>query len=117
MKTQPTSVLRSPITAALAQAEQGVWLAHWTGRLQLIHRYDGGDYALSDIVEFFLLGEVLEEDGAPGVELDKRELARLPKLAKERRGDHPPEFIAMCCDIYRAAAKHPLMPVTLYANF
>lgn len=87
----------------LTDLDPGIYLVTPDGTFELIHAYDEGDYHLADIFDYFELGEVLEEDGAPGIELDAREIKQLRLMAKEYAADHPPEFIAMCRDMVKAA--------------
>ncbi len=87
----------------LTGLDAGIYVVTPNGAFELIHAYDEGDYHLSDIVDYFELGEVLEEDGAPGLELDAREIKQLGRMAKEYASDHPPEFIAMCRNMVKAA--------------
>lgn len=89
---------------SLTDLDPGVYLVTPSGSFELIFPYDEGDAHLSDIFDYFELGEVLEEDGAPGIELDAREMKQLKRMAKEYAGDHPPEFIAMCQAMVQAVA-------------
>lgn len=95
----------------------GVYLVGPDGRPQRVHAYDGGDFHLADIVEFFELGELLEEDGAPGIELDDKEIRQLVQAVREFGSDHPEEFIACCMAIVQAAGASGDAPYCFYENF
>lgn len=99
------------------QSAPGVYLVTPTGGMYLVHDYRGGDYALAEIFDYFELGEVLTDDGAPGIELDDRELKKLAMMADRYRDDHPPEFAEMCLDIAHAIQLDKGDMATFYANF
>lgn len=88
----------------LTDLDPGVYLVTPSGAFELAFPYDEGDFHLSDIFDYFELGEVLEEDGAPGIELDAREVKQLQRMARDYAADHPPEFIAMCRAMVQAVA-------------
>lgn len=89
---------------SLTDLDPGVYLVTPSGAFDLVFPYDEGDFHLSDIFDYFELGEVLEEDGAPGIELDAREVKQLKRMARAYADDHPPEFIAMCRAMVEAVA-------------
>lgn len=97
--------------------EPGVYMVQPNGDLALIHSYEGGRYSIADIVEFFELGEILEVDGPPGIELDSKEIKRLREMIKEYGPDHPEEFVAMCKSMVRAAINVGDDLAVFYANF
>lgn len=101
----------------LTEYEAGVYLIDPEGEFELVHPYEGSDFRLADIVEFFELGELLEEDGAPGLELDDKEVRALKKAAQEFEGDHPEEFIACCRAMVKSALAHGEPPYCFYSNF
>lgn len=101
----------------LEDEEPGVYRFNPDGDLELIHVYDGGEYSMTDILEYFELGELIEGDDSPGLELDRKELVQLARMAQETRLDHPHEFIKMCADMIRAAKDLPGGAVRFFANF
>lgn len=101
----------------LEEGEEGVYRFEPDGTLTLIHEFLGGDYALIDILDFFELGEMLEAEGAQGLELDRKELDRLAALCEEAAEDHPAEFIEMCQDIVAAGDNVTAGAVRFFANF
>lgn len=101
----------------LREYDTGVYLLGADGSPAVVHLYEEGDYKLSDIVEFFELGEVLEEDGAPGIELDAKEIQQLAKAVERFGEDHPAEFNAMCRAIVESVVDNEDAPYSFYANF
>ncbi len=101
----------------LSAAAPGVYAVTEDGQIRFVAPYEGGDYRLSDIFEFFELGELLEEDGAPGIELDRKELRQLKAMADAYSFDHPEEFIELCLEIHRASLLLPGDTVSFYSNF
>lgn len=101
----------------LEDEEPGVYRFNPDGTLDLIHAHDGGDYALTDILEFFELGELIDGGDMPGLELDRKELSQLARMAQEYRSDHPAEFIKMCADVVRAARDLDGGAVRYFSNF
>lgn len=97
--------------------EPGVYMVLPSGDLALVHGYEGGRYGIADIVEFFELGELLEVDGPPGIELDAKEILRLREMIKEYGSDHPEEFVAMCRSMIRAAVNAGDDVAVFYTNF
>ena len=106
------------ILPALAEAEPGVYLVRSDdGRLRQVHRHQGSEYALVDIVEFFELGTVIEDLAVDIVEFDRKELRELKAMVDAYRADYPPDFIAMCRDIHEEAIGVDGDVVRFYGNF
>ncbi|HUA53610.1 MAG TPA: hypothetical protein VMB81_15675 [Candidatus Sulfotelmatobacter sp.] len=105
------------ILPQLAEAEPGVYLAETDGRLRLVHLHRGEEYALTDIIEFFELGTVIEELAVDIVEFDRKELRELKAMVDAYRADYPPEFIEMCLDVHRDAIAIEGDTVRFYSNF
>ena len=103
----------------------GVYQADGEDRLRLIHRYTGEDYRLSDILDFFELGELVEsvldgDNDEPGLVLDGIELVKLSQLMKMANQVHPIGFITMCEDIVGHNQPREIAAyesIILYANF
>ena len=77
------------------------------GALRQVHLHTGGEYALTDIIEFFELGTAIEELAIDVVEFDRKELRELKAMVEACRDDYPAEFIALCLDVHRAALDQP----------
>ena len=106
------------ILPALAEAEPGVYLVRPDdGTLRQVHRHQGGEYALTDIVEFFELGTVIEDLAVDIVEFDREELRALKSMVDAYRASYPPEFIAMCHDVHQEAIGVDGDIVRFYGNF
>jgi hypothetical protein len=105
------------ILPELAEAEPGVYLVEPDGALRQVHLHQGGEYALTDIVEFFELGTVIEELAVDIVELDRKELRELKAMVDAYRADYPPDFIQMCLDVHRDAIAVAGDTVRFYGNF
>jgi hypothetical protein len=105
------------ILPALADAEPGVYLVQPDGTLRQVHAHQGGDYALTDILEFFELGTVVDELAVDIVEFDRKELRELKAMVDAYRGDYPPDFIQMCRDVHEEAIGVAGDMVRFYGNF
>ena len=105
------------ILPELAEAEPGVYLVDGDGALRLVHRHQGGEYMLTEIVEFFELGTVIEELAIDILEFNREELRGLKAMIDAYRADYPPEFIAMCLDIHEEAIGVSGDLVRFYGNF
>ena len=106
------------ILPLLAEAEPGVYLVEPDGSLRQVHRHQGGEYALTDIVEFFELGTVIDELAVDVVELDRKELRELKAMVDAYRADYPIDFITMCLDVHRGSLAVPGdEAVVFYGNF
>jgi hypothetical protein len=105
------------ILPLLADAAPGVYVIDENDMLRLVHDHQGGEYALTDVIEFFELGTVIEELAVDIVEFDRSELRDLKSMADSYRLSYPEEFITMCLEIHEGAI--PLMGETVrfYANF
>jgi hypothetical protein len=101
----------------LAEAEPGVYVADPDGVLRAVHLHHGGEYALTDIIQFFELGTAIEELAVDIIELDRKELRELKAMAESCRDAYPEEFIAMCVALYRGAIDQPGDTVRFYGNF
>jgi len=69
----------------------------------LAHLHQGGDYYLTDVVEFFGLGRVAIDPPQPVVAFDRAALRRLKAEADAQSFDFPEPFIEMCLELTRAA--------------
>ena len=88
-----------------ARQDPGVYARDAKGRETLVHLYQGGDYGLADIVEFFQLGRLQEADreGETGLGLTAKELRTLKTMADAYSFDYEEPFIEMCLEIKRFA--------------
>jgi len=106
-----------------AQAERGVYWIAPDGQRHRVHIYQGGDYALEDIAEYFALGEV--SAGAPdtsgedtsALRLREPELRELKVLADSQSFDFEAPFIEMCLEIYRFCLERPAEVQRFVADF
>jgi hypothetical protein len=105
------------ILPLLVDAEPGVYVSEPDGNLRQLHLHLGGEYTLTDIIEFFELGTAIEELAVDIVELDRKELRELKAMTEACRDDYPEEFIAMCFALYRGAIDIPGDTVRFYGNF
>lgn len=84
----------------------GVCCTDADGNVTLVHRYQGGDYGLEEIVEHFQLGEI--EEGAQEDEtvivLSAKELRELKVMADTYSFDYEEGFIEMCLELHRFAS-------------
>ncbi len=88
-----------------ARQEPGVYAVDAQGRDILVHLYQGGDYDLADIVEFFQLGRLQEparEDETVLV-LTAEEMRTLKTMADAYSFDYEEPFIEMCLEMKRFA--------------
>ena len=97
----------------------GVYSEDGDGRLKLVHRYQGGDYEMEEIVEFFDLGTVesADEGGESIIVLTGKELNDLRILASAHSFDYEEAFIEMCMEMQRFAASIPSDRYRFIANF
>ncbi len=88
-----------------ARQDPGVYALDARGRETLVHLYQGGDYGLADIVEFFQLGRLQEADreGETVLVLMAKELRTLKTMADAYSFDYEEPFIEMCLEIKRFA--------------
>ena len=97
----------------------GVYTKDTDGNMKLVHAYQGGDYALEDITEYFQLGRL--EPPLQGDEtilcLDAAELRRLKTMADAYSFDYEEGFIEMCLEIQRFASNLPEPTFQFVANF
>lgn len=107
--TSSDSVLSTP----------GVYSEDGDGRLTLVHRYQGGDYELQEIVDFFRLGtvECTGDDGESVIALTNKELNDLRILASAHSFDYEEAFIEMCMEMQRFAVSTPAERYRFIANF
>lgn len=85
---------------------------------QPVHRYQGGDYALADIPELFLVGRVLSDpDGRDRIALTPREIRELKTAADAYSFDFEEGLIALCLDLHRFAIERPEPEFTFVADF
>ena len=88
-----------------ARQEPGVYAVDPHGREILVHLYQGGDYELADIVEFFQLGRLQEsarEDETVLV-LTAKQMHTLKTMADAYSFDYEEPFIEMCLEMKRFA--------------
>jgi hypothetical protein len=97
----------------------GVYSEDGDGRLTLVHRYQGGDYELQEIVDFFKLGAVesTSDDGESVIALTNKELNELRILASAHSFDYEEAFIEMCMEMQRFAVSTPAERYRFIANF
>lgn len=97
----------------------GVYSEDGDGRLTLVHRYQGGDYELQEIVDFFKLGAVesTSDDGESVIALTNKELNDLRILASAHSFDYEEAFIEMCMEMQRFAVSTPAERYRFIANF
>ncbi len=88
-----------------ARQDPGVYALDARGRETLVHLYQGGDYGLADIVEFFQLGRPQEADreGETVLVLTAKELRTLKTMADAYSFDYEEPFIEMCLEMKRFA--------------
>lgn len=83
-----------------------------------VHRYQGGDYALADIPELFLVGRVLPDpDGRDRIVLGPREIRELKTAADAYSFDFEEGLITLCLDLHRFAIERPEPEFTFVADF
>ena len=88
-----------------ARQDPGVYAPDARGREALVHLYQGGDYELADVVEFFQLGRLEEADreDETTLVLTPEELRTLKTMADAYSFDYEEPFIEMCLEIKRFA--------------
>lgn len=88
-----------------ARQNSGVYVLDAQGGETLVHLYQGGDYELADIVEFFQLGRLPEADreGETVLVLTATELRSLKTMADAYSFDYEEPFIEMCLEMKRFA--------------
>jgi hypothetical protein len=105
------------ILPLLADSGPGVYMIDENDMLRLVHEHADGEYALTDVIEFFELGTAIDELAIDIVEFDRFELRELTSMADAYRLSYPDEFIAMCLEIHEAAIAVSGDTVRFYANF
>jgi hypothetical protein len=97
----------------------GVYSTDANGNLRLVHRYQGGDYGIEEIVEYFQLGEVerSEKDGETVVVLNTKEMRELKTMADAYSFDYEEGFIEMCLEMGRFTASLSADKYRFTANF
>ncbi|MGQ0663345.1 MAG: hypothetical protein ACT4P2_07110 [Pseudomonadota bacterium] len=100
-------------------AREGVYAAGPDGEPVLVHHYQGGDYALEDVVEFFELGRLEPSAAGEGsvLVLTAKEMRQLKTMADAYSFDYEEGFIEMCLDLHRFAAAYPGERFAFGANF
>lgn len=93
-----------------SEREPGVYSAHG----ELVHRYQGGEYRLADVVTYFELGCV---ETQTSLVLDAREVRQLKMQADAYSFDYEEGFIDMCLDIHRYTEMHPNPCFVFTTNF
>lgn len=84
------------------EEEPGVYAVKAAGGV-LVHRYQGGDYRLEDVIANFELGRIDQDNDA--LVLDAHEVRQLKSMADAYSFDHEEGFIEMCLDIHRYTAE------------
>ena len=105
------------ILPELAEAEPGVYLVTSDGALRQVHLHQGGEYMLTDIIEFFELGTAIEELAVDILEFNRKELRELKAMADAYSFDYPQEYIEMCLEMHRGALTLDGDLVRFYGNF
>jgi hypothetical protein len=102
-----------------ALSAPGVYSNDADGRLKLVHRYQGGDYELEEIVDFFNLGvvESIDDEGESIIVLTSQELNDLRIVASARSFDYEEAFIEMCMEMQRFAVSIPADRYRFIGNF
>ncbi|MFQ5983238.1 MAG: hypothetical protein ACE5KS_07680 [Woeseiaceae bacterium] len=97
----------------------GVYSTDADGKMRLVHRYQGGDYGLEGIVEYFQLGslESAEAKGHTAVVLPATEMKELKIMADAHSFDYEEGFIEMCLEMQRFVANLPGDSFRFTANF
>ena len=110
---------REVIVMPEQRVQPGVFAADARGDQHLVHLFQGGEYGLSDIVELWRLGRLLEpeREGESVVELSRRELDKLKVMADAYSFDYEEGFIEMCLEMHRFASGSSGEPVRFTANF
>jgi hypothetical protein len=102
---------------ALAEADPGVYVVERDGTLRQVHLHQGGDYSLTDIIEFFELGTAIDELAVDILEFNRKELRELKAMADAYSFDYPQEYIEMCLEMHRGALTLEGDLVRFYGNF
>ncbi len=92
--------------------EPGVYSAHG----ELVHRHQGGEYRLADIVACFELGRLEKAAEQTRLTLDAREIRQLKTQADAYSFDYEEGFIEMCLDICRFTETNPGSSFCFTAN-
>lgn len=97
----------------------GVYSNDTEGKLRLVHRYQGGDYGLEEIVEKFGLGRAdsLETAMNAVVVLSTSDIKELKVMADAHSFDYEEGFIEMCLEIQRFASTQAGDNFRFTANF
>ena len=99
-------------------AEGEVWAVAPDGTRLPVHRYQGGDYGLLDIPEFFQLGEGrYDEEEREVLEISAADLDKLRIQADAYSFDHEEGLTALCLDLQRFAKAQGLERYTFLADF
>ena len=97
----------------------GVYGTDADGHPVLVHRYQGGEYRLTEIIDFFQLGRLQPAAGQdhPALVLNRRELRNLKTMADAFSFDYEEAFIEMCHEMHRFAQGLPGEEQVFVANF
>ncbi|MFQ5993872.1 MAG: hypothetical protein ACE5K1_02160 [Acidiferrobacterales bacterium] len=100
-------------------SELGVYATDADGNMRLVHRYQGGDYGIEEIIEYFRIGKVesTEQKEETTLILESKELRELKTMADVHSFDHEEGFIEMCLEIHRFATKALGKEFRFTANF
>ncbi len=85
--------------------EPGVYCTDKNRVEHLVCWYQGGEFGLGDIPDYFQLGELDEtrSEDETALVLTRRDLRTLKTMADSYSFDYEPEFIEMCLEIARFA--------------
>lgn len=97
----------------------GVYGSDADGRSVLVHRYQGGNYRLVDILDIFQLGRLEPVAGGErkALVLSRGELRTLKTMADAFSFDYEEPFIEMCHEIHRFALGLAGEELGFVANF
>lgn len=98
--------------------ESGVYCVEPSAGDRPVHLYQGGDYALADIPELFLVGRVVPDpDGRDRIVLTPREIRELKTIADAYSFDFEEGLITLCLDLHAFAIQRPDSEFTFVADF
>ncbi len=106
-------------TGDTSARDPGVYCTDKNGVEHLVCGYQGGEYGLGDIPDFFQLGALDEtrRDDETALVLTRRELRTLKTTADSYSFDYEPELIEMCLEILRFADARDGERFRIAANF
>ncbi len=100
------------------ELEGEVWTQGASGERVVVHRYQGGDYGLLDVAEFFEMGAgSLDEAEQEVLDITQAELDKLKVQADAYSFDFEEGLIALCLDLHRYAQARPQERYRFIADF